>query len=72
MAQPKGQKEEVLKHLNEFGQITSMDAINLYGITRLAHHIYLLRKEGNFISTYNKRFRNRYGNISKFAVYRLV
>ena len=72
MKNPTTQKEEVLKHLEEFGSITSMDAINMYGITRLADKIHLLRKAGHGINTKSFKFTNRYGNCSTYGVYELT
>lgn len=43
------QKKQVLSHLLEFGSITSWEAIDLYGITRLSQYIYLLTKDGYLI-----------------------
>ena len=43
------QKKQVLWHLLENGSITSWDAIELYGITRLSQYIYLLTKDGYMI-----------------------
>lgn len=39
------QKELVLAHLKKRKRITSWDAIQKYGITRLAHYIYELKRE---------------------------
>lgn len=42
----KSQKQIVLEHLQKFGKITSLDAINMYRITRLSDAIFRLREEG--------------------------
>ena len=63
------QKEKVLKHLQNFGSITSWDAIELYGATRLSAIIYLLRQEGHKISSKTEKGRNRYGHPVQFAKY---
>ena len=39
-------KEIILKHLQEHGSITSLEAIAIYKCTRLSQYILLLRKEG--------------------------
>ncbi len=67
----KTQLEEVRIHLKGFGHLTSLDAINEYGITRLLDKIYLLRKEGLSIKTLNRQVVNRYGNLTNYAVYQL-
>ena len=45
------QKERVLLHLQQNGEITSWDAIMQYGITRLADVIHKLRRDGYKIET---------------------
>jgi hypothetical protein len=72
MDQPKNQKEEILKHLMEFGKITSLEAIKDYGVTRLADKVYQLRKEGFTINTEMKKFTNRYGNTSSYGIYKIA
>ena len=42
-------RNRILNHLMEKGSITSMQAIQDYGCTRLSHYIYLLRNDGNAI-----------------------
>ena len=39
-------KEIILKHLQEHGCITSLEAIEIYKCTRLSQYILLLRKAG--------------------------
>ena len=67
---PKTQKDEVLLHLITKRTITSLEAIKEYNITRLADKIYTLRKEGFNISSELKKFTNRYGNTSQYAIYK--
>jgi hypothetical protein len=69
---PGNQKEEVLSHLLEFGSITSMQAIELYGITRLAAKIHELREDNYNITTKNQSFTNRYKNLSTYGIYTLI
>lgn len=45
------QEMQVLKHINRYGKITSMNAFEKYGITRLADRIYTLRNKGYAINT---------------------
>lgn len=40
------QKAEILKHLQEYGSITAMEALRLCGSMRLAGRIFELRQEG--------------------------
>ena len=64
-------KERILRHLRDYGTITSWEAIQEYGCTRLSHYIYLLKKEGHAISGVDEPFTNRYGEKSRFTRYRL-
>lgn len=64
------QKQEVLRHIKKYGSITSMEAFEKYGITRLSAIIYILRREHNIV-TLMRTSVNRYGNEVNFAEYRL-
>jgi len=60
----------VLKHLEEFGSITSWEAIKEYGATRLSAIIYNLRHKYSLdIVSEVVDFTDRYGNKSNFAKY---
>ena len=60
----------IMLHLEEFGSITSWEAIKEYGATRLSAIIYNLRhKYGMNIRTEDVEFTDRYGNKSKFGNY---
>lgn len=63
--------EKVLKHLEEYKTITSWQAIQLYGATRLSAIIFNLRKKGYNIVSKRENFVDRYGDESSFAVYTL-
>ena len=62
----------VLNHLQIHKTITSMEAINLYGATRLSAIIFDLRKAGHNIVTHTKVSKNRYGNSVSYAEYELI
>jgi hypothetical protein len=47
----KTQLEMIKNHLEIYGNITSLEAITHYRITRLSHYIYLLRGEGKSITS---------------------
>lgn len=64
------QKDEVLKHLQKYGSITSLEAFDRYGITRLSAVIYKLKKEHK-ITSEALVTRNRYGHIVQYARYKL-
>ena len=73
MGKPQTQKEAVEKHLTKFGHITSFDAFKEYGITRLSHIIYKLRKKFNWdIETVDTETTNRFGNPVVYATYKLI
>lgn len=63
--------EKVLKHLEQYNKITSWEAIQLYGATRLSAIIFNLKKKGYNIISKRKSFIDRYGDKSQFAVYYL-
>lgn len=71
MRKPETQLEAVRIHLEEFGHLTSLDAIKEYGITRLSDKIYILRKEGLIIKTLRRDAINRFGNPVSYGVYQL-
>lgn len=66
------QCERILRHLKDYGSITSMEAVTEYGIMRLASRINDLRAEGVAIVSETKTGKNRYGETTHFAVYRLA
>lgn len=60
----------VRRHLQEFGSITSWEAIEKYGATRLSAIIYDLRyRDGMNIDTMMIEATDRYGNTSQYAKY---
>jgi len=56
-------------HLIEKGNITSLEAIEKYGATRLSAIIYNLRKRGMNIITETIEFTDRFGNAAHYAKY---
>ena len=66
------QCERILRHLRDFGSITSLEAITEYGILRLDSRINDLKRQGYNISASRGKGENRYGEQVSFAVYRLV
>ena len=59
----------VMKHLLKKKRITSWEAFELYGITRLAHHIHVLRKQGWSIGNKDHSKKDRYGNTCNYTEY---
>lgn len=60
--------QKVIEHLQTYGTITSLEAINLYGCTRLSAVIYNLRKRFNIVSE-DCECVDKYGNKTKYAKY---
>jgi hypothetical protein len=58
----------VLEHLKEYGSITSWEAIEKYGATRLSAIIYNIRKH-HIVQSVDSSFTDRYGNESTFTKY---
>ena len=66
----KSQVIMVEEHLQKHGNITSWEAIELYGATRLSAIIYILRHTyGLNIETIKTSTTNRYGRKCNFAKY---
>lgn len=59
----------VKEHLLNHGSITSWEAIEEYGATRLSSIIFNLRKIGYDIETRDIVFQDRYGNTGTYAKY---
>lgn len=63
----------ILLHLQQYGYITSWQAIKEYGATRLSAIIYNLRNKYNLnIITEDVEFTDRYGNKASYGKYILV
>lgn len=65
------QKEMVYKYLKEHDGITSLEAYEAFGITRLASVIFKLRQDGHPISSESLKVKNRYGVECTVANYAL-
>lgn len=65
------QNEQILKHLQNHEGITSMQAFNEYGITRLSGRIHDLRSMGYDIVSEQKKSKNRYGVMTNYVEYKL-
>ena len=55
------QCDRILRHLKDYGSITSLEAVNEYGIMRLASRINDLRAQGIAIVSEVRTGKNRYG-----------
>lgn len=65
------QSERILRHLRDVGEIDPMTAIRDYGIMRLGARIWDLKRDGHPIETHIKTGKNRYGEDTHWAVYKL-
>lgn len=65
----RGQSGAILEHLKTYGSITSMEAFETYGATRLSARIYEYRKLGYDIETRDITTKNRFGETCTYAKY---
>jgi len=68
----KTKTELCLLHLREKGSLTSWQAIELYGNTRLSDTIFKAKKKGYNIRSVNKEANDRNGHKCKFVEYVLI
>lgn len=65
------QENRVLEYMQKFGGITTRDAFNDLGITRLSAKIFNLKKQGYDIISEYKQAKNRFGETTYFKKYML-
>lgn len=63
------QTERIIRHLEAFGSITSLEAMQEYGIMHLASRISDLKKVGVPIRSEMVKSRNRYGEGTSYVRY---
>lgn len=66
------QNDLILKHLEKYGSISPLEAINEYGIMRLSARISDLKAKGVVIRTKSEVGANRRGEPTIYARYHLV
>ena len=66
------QEDRVLQFMKDTGSITSWQAIQEFGITRIHAKIFNLKKMGYEITKETRCSKNRYGDPVHFAVYKLA
>lgn len=66
------QCEMIIQHMEEYGTITSWEAMQEYGIMRLASRIADIRKAGIPIKREMVSQKNRYGDTVTFARYSIA
>ena len=63
------QKELVIQYMNDFGSITTLEAFQDLGVTRLSARIKDLRDDGYIIASKRPNKKNRYGKKVSFNKY---
>ena len=66
------QKDRIIRHLNDKGSITALEAMKEYGIMRLTSRISELKDEGYNIRSEFVSAKNRYNEPVSFSKYSLV
>lgn len=61
----------MLRHMNDYGSITSLEAMTEYGIMRAPSRIYDIRRLGYSVKKTMETGRNRYGEPMRYARYTL-
>lgn len=65
------QTEKILRHLRDRGSITAIEAMEDYGIMRLASRVSDLKHSGHMIHREMIGGKNRYGEPTSYARYTL-
>ena len=65
------QCERILRHLNDYGSITSLEAMTEYGCMRLASRVSDLKNLGYSIVSERETSKNRYSEKVSYCRYRL-
>ena len=65
-------EQRVLRYMQDFGSITSLEAISELGDTRLAATIFELKKRGYAIASTTETNVNRYGENVHYSRYSLA
>ena len=65
------QEQRILRHLRTFKSITPVEALQEYGIMRLASRISDLKKKGYKFKKRMRKSINRYGEKIRYAEYSL-
>lgn len=66
------QTERVHQYMKDFGSITQLDAIRDLGVMRLASRISDMKRQGVRIVKTMESAKNRYGDTTSYARYRLA
>ena len=66
------QTERILQYMHDFGSITQLEAMQDIGCMRLDARIADLKRDGHAIRREMETSKNRYGEETSYARYRLV
>ena len=66
------QKQRIIRHLNDKGSITALEAMKEYGIMRLTSRVSELKDEGYKIRSEFVSSMNRYNEPVSFSKYSLI
>ena len=66
------QKQKILRHLQEVGAITPVQAFFDYSIMRLAAIVFDLKEDGYDIETIMLKSENKFGEPVRYAQYKLI
>jgi hypothetical protein len=66
------QCDKILRHLQDYGSISPLEAFNEYGCLRLAARIADLKADGHNITSVRTTSKNRYGEKVSYSVYFLA
>ena len=71
MNPPKGQQAAVLAYIIQHDSITSMEAFEHLGVTRLSAVVYNLKRKGYKIKSESEQVKTRYGATATISRYSL-
>ena len=71
MNPPKGQQAAVLAYIIQHDSITSMEAFDHLGVTRLSAVVYNLKRKGYKIKSESEQVKTRYGATATISRYSL-
>lgn len=63
------QTEKIIRHIEEHGSITPLEALQEYGIMRLASRMCDIKRAGYIVHKTTETAKNRYGEPVRYARY---
>lgn len=66
------QVEKILRHTEKYGSITTLEAFQEYGITRLASRIHDIKRAGFIVHKVTETSTNRFGEPVWYARYTIT